>query len=305
MLEYLEDVYNGFDRGSYRFSKEQRDSFRLVVDMEILSTIKLGYRNYKYPLPQEFFGYCQLFYGTSHFLDIPIRYPRQRIIDSINWQTLTAQLDRRRYLWHNALNQVMADATLEIEGTFPDIPSSLEVFSLPETVIKFQSEFDSAFRFIVSWLPLDLLEEFGEQQDSDDSDPSDDRDEYPQPEMRDESTPIPDNFEISPSDLESDPRDFGSGLGDLVRTSTILISYAQILADCFVDTGRVWEFVWEGAGAGPYTIEGKTPYDGCPGLQGEKYQDWIIRDSEGGSIEWSRSGNQMFASIQSYVSTFE
>jgi hypothetical protein len=210
-LSYQSETYQGFDRGSYRFSKGQRDSWRLVVDIEIVSAISPGYRNNKYPLSKEFFGYCQLFYGTSQRLDIPVNYPRQRLIDSINWSTFSSQIDRRRYLWMNQMFQVMSDATIEVEGLFPEIPQAFEIFSLPETVLKFQSEFECAFKFIVTWLPLDLLAEYGETQDSDDSDPSDGEDEYPDVDRRSPGDPLPPGYTVDPSDPDNDPRDYGEG----------------------------------------------------------------------------------------------
>lgn len=221
-LSYLTDTYNGFERGSYLFTEEQRASFRLIVDVEIVSRVGLSSFNYRYPNPQTFYGYGQIFYGTSNFLDIPLEYGRQRVLDVINWQTLISQLDRRQNLWFNQMFAWLATSSIEPEGIAPEIPESFEVFSIRETQIKINTEFKSAFKIIVTWLPLNLLVPYGELQDSDSSDPTDGQPEYPEPTSQPSESPIPEGFDRSPPNPDSDPRDYPDDSNNLGNWGTIV-----------------------------------------------------------------------------------
>lgn len=203
-LEYQSDTYNGTDRGSYRFTDPQRKAWRLMVDVEILSYVSQGYVNTKPPQDRGHWGYAHLLHGTSLYTEFKLEYPRTRVLDVTNWVQITAQLDRRRSLWTNAMFEGVPDFDL----TRPEPPEIFEVWALPETILKVKLDSPGAFQINVWWLERDLLEEYGEEQPTDSSDPTDGLDEYPDPEKRPDSDPYPDGFSRDFNDPANDPDDY-------------------------------------------------------------------------------------------------
>jgi hypothetical protein len=192
-------------QGSYRFSDEQRKSYALILDVEVISFVKEPYLNLSWRPAKSYWGNYNTFHGTTVAVSGQMNFAKQRLISTKNAALIDYLRDKQNF--ENEARLVTNWGEL-LEFAFEQVVpfESLPLLRHDETVLKFVANPLTQFQFQCYWLRAldnpDDLPEF------DDSDPSKDDDEYPNPERRDPSDPFNPSKPVSPPNPDSDGRDF-------------------------------------------------------------------------------------------------
>jgi hypothetical protein len=202
---WLEEKLSYRGRGSYRFSEDQRTSYALILDVEIISYVREPYVNLGWNTPRGFWGNFTEFHGTSIAKSGQMNFAKQRVISVKNEALMDYLRDKQNFEnearlitnWEEAL-EFAFEQFVPFEG--------LPLLRHDETVLKFVANPLTQFQFNCYWLRAldnpDDLPEFTP------SDPSKDDDEYPSPERREPSDPFNPEKPVSAPNPGSDSRDF-------------------------------------------------------------------------------------------------
>jgi hypothetical protein len=256
-LPWQEDRQQFRESGSYRFTKEQRESYFLYLDIRIVSFVHQKYVNFKTLPEYGFWGYSTVFYGAVPDRKIQQEFVAQRVIREVNRDTLTMATVVSSHL--STLTSIKSLGTA-LNALLVEVPfQSPTAVGMPETVVKFKGLPLSQFEFACYWLPYEPFAQDALLFETDD--PTDGDDEYPQPNENDPSNPYAGNPPASDPNPDSDPRDFSpenvpEGFPQDVYFGLTVVAWdGNPSENC---TGNLTFFenvVWPLAGPPPYTTQ--------------------------------------------------
>lgn len=205
MLPYESDTKYFRGQGSYRFTDEQRASYRLILDIKITSYVREAYASTKTLPVNGFWGYATIFHGSIVAQKISVDFARQRLVDKISKDELNSGLIVSGQLIATQNLQVVATALGALVTVTPfNAPTLL---TQPETVIKFKADEFTQFQFSCYWLPYE--DGIGANLLFNSDDPTDGEDEYYYPPRNTPDNPWAGNPPGDEPDPLSDPLDFG------------------------------------------------------------------------------------------------
>lgn len=205
MLAWQSDTKTFRESGSYRFTKEQRESYALILEVRIISFVQEVYYNSKSLPDHGFWGYATVFEGAVCRELIQVQFSRFRLLNTRNNRAASvsdADEQKIRQVFGSfqiaeALDFVLAEIS-QFEGT-PVLPHK-------ETVIKFKGLPLSQFEFRCYWLALTDVDEA--QPEFSEQDPTGGEDEFPNPTRNPLDNPYAGNPDPSDQDPDSDDRDY-------------------------------------------------------------------------------------------------
>lgn len=216
-----EEVSNSFrfrNSGQIRIPKSKREiAFIQSVDIQIESIDFNLYENSKANPPIQFYGYATLAFQDALALEIPIRFPRQRIHYDRNWEAERQWETEARFWDHWQLHRWNEIKILEIQGALgiEDIVDFTPQFRgvsytelpLREVYIKLQS--NSQFELIYTqYQPIPYEDPFGNLREGKSGQIDGDKDfglpeEGIQPRRNSPSNPFANNLPETPPSVES------------------------------------------------------------------------------------------------------
>jgi len=110
-----------------KIAKAKREiAYTQTVDLIVESINFSQYENYKSSPPLQFYGYAELVFQDALSLEIPIRFPRQRIYQAYQWEALRQWSE---YIPFLASRQYHRNTILQIEAIKAalQIPATVEV----------------------------------------------------------------------------------------------------------------------------------------------------------------------------------
>lgn len=279
--EWLSDrkTYRGM--GSYRFTREQIESYALILDIKILSYVRTIYASLKSNPRNGYWGQAVIFEGSIPRERRSLEFPRERVLNVRNNQALDEVIAEFQEREQAGLREYLENA---LEAAFPGLFERDPIPLLPhrETIVKFKALPFSQFEFNCYWMPLSttesLLPDFNQQ------DPNPDGDEYEEPMQNPIGDPYAGNESPSFVDERNDPRDYATEENEpyprpiyfgVRRDASTGAGFPN---GCTADAVANFNHLWENAGPPPYTFEfGFLSGSPCAGA-GQGYR---IRASDG------------------------
>lgn len=198
------ETYRG--QGSFRFTRAQRESYCLILDVKILSYVGSPSFNLKANPEFSFWGYATTFERDTPSLRQSVDFAVSRLL---NVKNDAASATFNALAIAAAGNQQVTNVGELVEFVWEqfDTINLTPVLRHDETTIKFKALPTTQFEFICYWLDFPIQDE--DFPDFNADPPSSDDDQYYQPQQNEISDPFAGNPDPSPIDTRSDPRDFG------------------------------------------------------------------------------------------------
>lgn len=192
--------------GTFRFNRAQRESYALILDIEIQSVIRESYVNFKGNPPYGFWGVATIFEGSVPRERKVLEWPKMRIINVRNEFAGAYFNDQISELKNDAFQTDVSNALDYVLTSLLDFPRT-PVLPHKELSVKFKGLDKSQFKFTCYWLEFPpAAEDF---LPFDDLDPTRNGNEYPEPTVNPPDDPYQGNDEPSPPFNGADPRDYG------------------------------------------------------------------------------------------------
>lgn len=210
------------EKGTVRFTQRERRSYALMLDLRIVSVLKVPFQNLKSNPTQSFYGKATVFGGSVPYELLEIPFPRYRIFSLRNEQAATTYNQLALAADGNRQLTDLAEVVEEIWSRLQGLQLAPLLQHRPNFV-KFVGLPFCQFEFTV-WR-LEFEGGVGFQFPAADPDPTRGEDQYYEPKENDISDPYQGNEPESEIPDRVDPRDFGDSGNNSANTGTGLTSF--------------------------------------------------------------------------------
>lgn len=171
LLDEFVDKFTFRNEGEFKIPKEKRElAYIQYLDIIVESKDFTLYENFKAKPPIQFYGYCVLVFQDCASLEIPIKFPRQRLFEFWNWEALR-QWNELAVFWEHWQYYRRLELELAAIKSALEIPNAVEYTddfgdtkfkegTLLEVYVKLQS--NSQFRMeYIQWQPREYVDPLG------------------------------------------------------------------------------------------------------------------------------------------------